>query len=92
VSHLSHPHHDPISRKAVQAELIDQTRKSRAMCPGPRPKGEELDAEWVYQDENAATHLIRNAFGAAQAVESPYEVLSLKPPVARLFRDDVTCS
>ncbi|KAJ9097050.1 hypothetical protein QFC20_006292 [Naganishia adeliensis] len=91
-SHLTHPYHEPIPRKIVQSELLEQSPGSSALCPGPRAKEDELDGDWVYQDGNAATHLIRNAFGASQHVGTIYEMLSLKGLPARDFRDDVTCS
>lgn len=91
-SHLAHPRHDPVSRRFVQSELLKQTPDSSALCPGPRAKGDELEGNWVYQDENAATHLIRNAFGASQYVATVHQMLSMKGLPARDFRDDVTCS
>jgi pyruvate dehydrogenase phosphatase len=91
-SHLAHPLREPIPRREVQSGLLEQNRSSRGLCPGPRPKGEELDGVWVYEDENAATHLIRNAFGASQHVGTAYEMLSINTLTGRWFKDDVTCS
>ncbi|KAJ9103108.1 hypothetical protein QFC21_002530 [Naganishia friedmannii] len=89
-THLAHPKHSPISRSAVQSSLLPELRESRDKYPGPRPKEEALGGEWVYQDENAATHLIRNSLGTGK--RTVYEMLSMKAPIARWLRDDVTCS
>ncbi|KAJ9097049.1 hypothetical protein QFC20_006291 [Naganishia adeliensis] len=91
-THLAHPQREPVPRKTVLARLLDQRRPSRELCPGPRQKEDALDGEWVCQDDNAATHLIRNAFGASEAIGTAHQMLSLTPPLSRNFRDDVTCS
>lgn len=89
-THISHPKHKPISRSIVQNSLLPETPESRSKYPGPRPKEEALGGEWVYQDANAATHLIRNSLSTGK--KTAYELLSMKAPVARWLRDDVTCS
>jgi pyruvate dehydrogenase phosphatase len=91
-THLAHPLHEPISRETVKSGLIPEMEESKQMHPGPRPKGEERPGFWLYEDRNAATHLIRNAFNSSSAVETVRDMLSLKPPIARSFKDDVTCS
>lgn len=91
-THLEHPKHSPIPREAVQDELIIQNRASRERHPGSRPKDEGLKGDWVYEDDNAATHLVRNAFGTSRAVDTAYELLSIPNPESRRWRDDVTCS
>lgn len=91
-THLEHPKHAPIPREVVQDGLIYQNRASRERHPGPRPKDEALKGDWVYEDDNAATHLIRNAFSTSKAVDGVYELLSIPSPESRRWRDDVTCS
>ncbi|CAK5275378.1 unnamed protein product, partial [Mycena citricolor] len=44
---------------------------------------------WTFVDDNASAHLIRNAFGGADA-RSVREVLSIPSGLARSFRDDVS--
>ncbi|KAL7746810.1 hypothetical protein RI367_007856 [Sorochytrium milnesiophthora] len=44
---------------------------------------------WTFTDNNAATHLIRNAFGGADA-DYTYRLLSIPAPHSRRFRDDIT--
>lgn len=91
-THLEHPIHEPISRETVKSGLIRETEESKKLHPGPRPKGEERPGVWFYEDTNVATHLIRNAFNSSSAVANVRDMLSLKPPIARSFKDDVTCS
>ena len=43
---------------------------------------------WVFQDDNAATHLIRNSVG--NTTEERREIMSLQPPHCRSMRDDET--
>lgn len=89
-THISHAKHAPISRSIVQHSLLPETPESRSKYPGPRPKEEALGGEWVYRDDNAATHLIRNSLSTGK--KTAYELLSMKAPIARWLRDDVTCS
>ncbi|KAJ9118065.1 hypothetical protein QFC24_006337 [Naganishia onofrii] len=92
-THLTHPQHSPVERKKVQDDLLAQWKESADKYPGGRAKGEESKGNWIYQDKNAATHLIRNAFEACKwHPEAGKEVISAKPPIARWMRDDVTCS
>jgi pyruvate dehydrogenase phosphatase len=89
-THLAHAKHAPISRAVVLSSLLPELPESRSKYPGPRPKDEALSGEWVYRDDNAATHLIRNSLSTGN--KTAYELLSMKAPVARWLRDDVTCS
>lgn len=89
-THIAHAKHKPISRSIVQHSLLPETPESRGKYPGPRSEEDALGGEWVYQDDNAATHLIRNSLSTGK--KTAYELLSMKAPVARWLRDDVTCS
>jgi pyruvate dehydrogenase phosphatase len=91
-THLAHPEHAPLLREKVQDALIPQRKDSAARYRwwGGRDK---FKGDWVYKDQNAATHLIRNAFDACCRHPNAWkQVITAKPPIARRLRDDVTCS
>ncbi|KAK9712878.1 hypothetical protein K7432_006854 [Basidiobolus ranarum] len=46
-------------------------------------------SKWAYTDENAATHLIRNALGGSSRKELS-KMLSVEAPSSRNLRDDIT--
>ncbi|KAJ3080579.1 hypothetical protein HK102_002959 [Quaeritorhiza haematococci] len=54
-------------------------------------KGEDgkKKKNWSFEDENAATHLIRNALGGADE-ERVGKLLAIPPPYSRRYRDDMT--
>jgi pyruvate dehydrogenase phosphatase len=54
-----------------------------------RTKETDDAASWVFKDENLATHLTRNAFGGGNE-RKLRELMSIPPPLARRYRDDVT--
>ncbi|KAJ9103113.1 hypothetical protein QFC21_002535 [Naganishia friedmannii] len=92
-THLAHPEHSSIERKKVQDGLIAQRKESADKYPGGRKKGEELKGEWVYKDQNVATHLIRNALEACKWFpDVGKHLITAKAPIARRLRDDITCS
>jgi pyruvate dehydrogenase phosphatase len=47
------------------------------------------EGSWMFKDTNIATHLVRNAFGAGNE-QRLRELMSIPPPLARSYRDDVT--
>lgn len=52
--------------------------------------GGQIPSAWVFEgDQNAATHLIRNAFGANDR-KFHRQLLSMRGKDARTFRDDIT--
>lgn len=52
--------------------------------------GVYAEGQWVFQgDDNAATHLLRNAMGRGDDWERQ-RMLSLTGPMARSYRDDTT--
>ncbi|CAG8614729.1 31373_t:CDS:2 [Racocetra persica] len=51
--------------------------------------GSKQQKEFSFVDENASTHLIRNALGGA-AEDVLCAMLSLPPPMSRRWRDDIT--
>lgn len=86
-SFLSNPPARTFPRNQITSKLLPQSAESAARYP----RSENLKrGEWTYRDSNAATHLIRNALSTGE--KSAYELLSMKAPMARWMRDDVTCS
>jgi pyruvate dehydrogenase phosphatase len=86
-SFLSNPPVKSFPRAQITSKLLPQTAESAARYP----KSEnQTSGDWVYQDKNAATHLIRNALSTGN--KTAYELLSMKAPIARWMRDDITCS
>lgn len=86
-SFLSKPPVKSFPRAQITSKLLPQTAESAARYP----KSEnQTSGDWVYQDKNAATHLIRNALSTGN--KTAYELLSMKAPIARWMRDDITCS
>lgn len=86
-SYLSKPPSKSFPRDQVTSKLLPQKPESAARYP---PSNNLKTGDWVYQDTNAATHLIRNALSTGQV--SAYELLSMKAPIARWRRDDITCT
>lgn len=56
-----------------------------------RHRAQEEEGAWAFMDENVSTHLIRNAFGGADD-ERLRQLLSIPAPLARRYRDDLTCT
>jgi pyruvate dehydrogenase phosphatase len=55
-----------------------------------RQRGHE-DGAWAFVDDNVSAHLIRNAFGGGDE-EKLRQLLSIPAPLARRYRDDLTCT
>ncbi|KAJ3190229.1 hypothetical protein HDU85_000522 [Gaertneriomyces sp. JEL0708] len=53
--------------------------------------GTNMGSRWSWEDDNAATHLIRNALGQG-VPERISSLLSLQAPVSRRYRDDMTAN
>ena len=49
------------------------------------------EGSWAFVDDNVSTHLIRNAFGGGDE-ERLRQLLSIPSPLARRYRDDLTCT
>lgn len=71
-----------------QLKLSIRSRGIEGKDKSPRAK-ETNTGSWVFKDENLATHLTRNAFGGGNA-HKLRELMSIPPPLARSYRDDVT--
>ncbi|WWC97377.1 hypothetical protein V866_004256 [Kwoniella sp. B9012] len=87
-SHLIHEIHPDQSKVQVMASCPHSSPLPENEHPFPK---EDLTVEgkWVYEDNNAATHLIRNAIGGDDR-ELRRQFLSLRSPGVRSARDDTT--
>nr|XP_019048492.1 hypothetical protein I302_02264 [Kwoniella bestiolae CBS 10118]OCF27422.1 hypothetical protein I302_02264 [Kwoniella bestiolae CBS 10118] len=87
-SHLNHSTHPDTSKIEIMATCPHSPPLPEGEHPYPK---EELNMEgkWVYEDSNAATHLIRNALGGDDR-ELRRQFLSLRAPGVRSARDDTT--
>lgn len=70
-------------------KVVDLTTDKDAMKPPFRHKGAVLQP--IVEDENVATHLIRNALGGADR-EQVSMLLSIPSPQSRNYRDDLTAT
>lgn len=96
-SHLESTNHPPVPARHITSSLLPLSTESASIYPQPEyspggVKGQNRDCNWVYQDENASTHLIRNSLIGNDSKKNVRELLSMKPPVSRWLRDDVTCT
>lgn len=76
----------------VEAPPIGEQDKSGQRAPIRQTQWgvkEKLDARFVVQDKNAATHLVRNALGGKDE-DQLCALLTLPSPFSRRFRDDLT--
>ncbi len=58
---------------------------------GKEKRLKDNTGSWAFVDDNISTHLIRNAFGGGDD-EQLRKLLSIPAPLARNYRDDVTCT
>lgn len=92
-AHLTHPHHPSIPK----AELPLQIPFHPPTIPRPFPaepvpgsRG-KTEGEWVFMDDNAATHLMRNGLGSrGWCEETRRRVLSMDGGYVKTQRDDTT--
>ncbi|KAG5455441.1 MAG: phosphatase 2C-like domain-containing protein [Olpidium bornovanus] len=68
---------------------LETGRDPNSEYPRPSIPTAAPDRKWAYVDDNAATHLIRNALGGADT-DTLAQVLSIPAPHSRRFRDDIT--
>lgn len=92
-AHLNHPHAPDIP-KAILPALHPYLSPSE---PRPFPaetlpgKEERAAGDWVFEDTNAATHLIRNSLGGkGWDRDVRRKVLSMREGGTRSVRDDTT--
>ncbi|GCE99114.1 hypothetical protein ZYGM_001770 [Zygosaccharomyces mellis] len=74
-------------------EVKDISADSESMRPAFRYKGQQGKknaAEYLLEDKNVATHLIRNALGAGGNKEYVSTLVSIPSSLSRKYRDDLT--
>lgn len=60
-----------------------------SVAKGIRDEQKVTEENFLVEDENVATHLVRNAFGGAD-LETLCGTTGIQPPVSRYGRDDIT--
>ncbi|RDB19817.1 Protein phosphatase 2C C10F6.17c [Hypsizygus marmoreus] len=65
------------------------TVSASATIEGKNKKKQAGAGSWAFADDNVSAHLIRNAFGGGDEMYFR-RLLSIPPPYARRYRDDVT--
>lgn len=92
-AHRQHPHHSNIPKSflpslfPLRPPSIPRPYPAQAV-PGARGT---IEGEWVFMDDNAATHLIRNGLGSRGWCEDTRRrVLSMEGGFVKTQRDDTT--
>jgi pyruvate dehydrogenase phosphatase len=94
-AYYDRPVRDPIAKTHLPKEYplvppAEGVKRPHPAEPLPGTMGVYAEGHWVFQgDDNAATHLIRNAMGRGDDWERQ-RMLSLTGPMARSCRDDTT--
>lgn len=90
-SFMTQPKRDDVPKTELPKELKLSTTEPRPFPVQAMPgTADRAQGEWAFEgDHNAATHLIRNAFGGGDRKERT-KLLSLQGKASRYFRDDVT--
>lgn len=95
-SYLAHPTHPEIHKSQLPQHFPLKPYPPNFERPYPAQdlpgsgSEERSTGTWAFEgDANAATHLIRNSLGGGNK-QLRAEYLSLKAPVTRWLRDDVT--
>ncbi|GFZ44558.1 hypothetical protein JCM24511_02282 [Saitozyma sp. JCM 24511] len=92
-AYLEHKNHPPIAKTDLPSKLAltePPTERPWPSEPLPGTVGRDI-GKWVFaNDENAATHMIRNSLPGHGDAEVHRIALSLRENTARQFRDDMT--
>lgn len=70
-------------------DITDSTSKIQQKQPFRR-KSNNNSAEYILEDENVSTHLIRNALSNGGNKEETAMLVSIPSPLSRRYRDDLT--
>ena len=93
VAHLEHPHHAPIPKAMLPKQFPHRPPTLPRPFPAePMPGSRDrCEGEWVFMDDNAATHLIRNQLGSrGWEAETRRRVLSMEGGFTSSMRDDTS--
>jgi pyruvate dehydrogenase phosphatase len=79
------------SQRNTSTTVVDLDKQRSASTAGQvRPSSDKQGKkQYVYEDSNVATHIIRNALGGANQ-DSLWGLLSLPYPLSRSYRDDIS--
>ncbi|ORY83123.1 phosphatase 2C-like domain-containing protein [Protomyces lactucae-debilis] len=79
------------AQKTPAPQVIDLDKQNAALAAGQKTPGasKQVKKQFVYEDTNVATHIIRNALGAGNE-DMLWGLLSLPYPLSRSYRDDIS--
>ena len=91
-AHLSHPHNPDIAKTILPQQFpyvppVGKRPYPIEDLPGTVP--ENSAGSWVFEDDNAATHLIRNCLGRGDRWAMG-KMISMTDGLLRAMRDDIT--
>ena len=92
-AHMLKPKQDDISRAELPHMFAFSPPKSERPYPAEALPGshDTNHGNWVFEDDNAATSLIRNTLGNAKGNRDVIrQVMSMRGPGSRGMRDDIT--
>jgi len=92
-AHMKNPKHADILNTDLPQQIpFLSLAQPRAYPAEPLPGSKERsEGSWVFEDDNAATHLMRNTLGGAGwNREVRRQVLSMRGQGTRVMRDDIT--
>jgi hypothetical protein len=88
-AHIQHPRHAPIPATELASTLLPSSAASlERYPPQDTVKGR---SDWVFEDDNVATHLIKNSLAGSDA-QKRNQLISMRAPMSRWLRDDITCT
>lgn len=82
-------------RRVLQNDEVAGPEKVKVVKPlgsaahDPSARSESISKQFIFEDGNVATHLIRNALGGPSR-EKVSALLSIPAPHSRRYRDDIT--
>ncbi|WVF69344.1 hypothetical protein IAT40_004120 [Kwoniella sp. CBS 6097] len=94
-AHSAHPHHSPIPKTVLPGQFPQFSPPAEEMRPYPAEPlpgtvADSSKGHWLFEDENAATHLMRNGLDGDGDKSVHRKTLSLPGGVARYVRDDTS--
>lgn len=80
----------PTGKLPVIADLSSDKESQRPAFRYKSSKKKSESSEYLLEDKNVATHLIRNALSAGGSKEYVSTLVSIPSPMSRKYRDDLT--
>lgn len=75
----------------TQLQTLVPTLSGSPTVEGKDKIKRNAEGSWLFGDDDLSVHLIRNAFGGGDAF-ALRKLMSIPPPFARRYRDDITVS